>query len=844
MAPADDPLRDESARPTPPRSDFIRQIIRRDVAEGKHGGRVVTRFPPEPNGYLHIGHAKSIVLNFGIAGEFEGARCHLRFDDTNPLTEDRRYVEAIQEDVRWLGYDWGEHLYFASDYFERMFELAEGLIQSGLAYVDGQSEEEIRAGRGTVTEPGVAGPDRDRPAEESLDLFRRMRDGEFEDGSYVLRARIDLSSPNMLMRDPVLYRILKAEHYRSGDRWCVYPLYDYAHPLEDAFEGVTHSLCTLEFENNRELYDWVVEKTRVEHRPRQYEFARLNLDYTVMSKRKLLRLVQAGHVDGWDDPRMPTVAGLRRRGVTPAAIRSFCEMVGVARADARVELAKLEYTVRDDLNRRVPRVLAVLRPLRVVLTNWPEGKVDELEAPYYPHDVPLEGSRVVPFSGELFIDREDFEEDPPAGFRRLVPGGEVRLRYGYIIRCEEVVKDEAGEVVELRCSVDLESRGGSAPDGRKVKGTIQWLSAPHAVPCEVRLYDRLFSVPDPDAAAAEAGADGDAIPATGPGTDGPGTDDPSPHGPSDVADFLNPDSLTVLEGALVEPSVEGDAEDTRYQFERVGYFWRDPATRGSGRLVFNRIETLRDSWGKGEEGKTKQNDSTDSKDRPGRAGGSAGGARATSGKGGEGEAPGGPQGGRAPSSARPAPSPELQAKISELESECGIGPVEAEILVREPAVAEYFRAAVAAWPSPQPPGAPAAHAVPLANWMIHELPPAQGDLALADLPMEPAEFAGLVALVEEGTVSSTGGREALAVLVREGGDPRAVVERLDLAQVSDPDALLPLIQEVLAAHPGEVAAYRGGKGALIGFFIGQVMRGSGGKADPELARELLLRELG
>ncbi|MEX2529197.1 MAG: glutamine--tRNA ligase/YqeY domain fusion protein [Gemmatimonadota bacterium] len=800
MAPADDPVTEDSARPS--RNDFIRQIIRRDVAEGKHGGRVVTRFPPEPNGYLHIGHAKSIVLNFGIAREFEGARCHLRFDDTNPLTEDRKYVEAIQEDVRWLGYDWGEHLYFASDYFERMYDLAVGLIRDGLAYVDGQSEEEIRAGRGTVTEAGVAGPDRDRPPEESLDLFRRMRDGEFADGAYVLRARIDMSLPNMLMRDPVLYRILNAEHYRSGDRWCVYPLYDYAHSLEDAFEGVTHSLCTLEFENNRELYDWVVENTGVEHRPRQYEFARLNLDYTVMSKRKLLRLVQAGHVDGWDDPRMPTVAGLRRRGVTPEAIRTFCEMVGVARADARVELAKLEYTVRDDLNRKAPRVMAVLRPLRVVLTNWPEGKVDELEAPYFPRDVPLEGSRTVPFSGELFIDREDFAEDPPSGFRRLVPQGEVRLRYGYIIRCEEVVKDEAGEVEELRCSVDLESRGGTAPDGRKVKGTIQWLSAAQALPCEVRLYDRLFSVPDPDAAAAEAADVED--------------------GAAEVADFLNPESLTVVEGALVEPSVAGDPEDTRYQFERVGYFWRDPGSRADGRLVFNRIETLRDSWGK-----EKQKQDTDSS------------KRSEAKRSNEEDASR-----KASAGSHPAPTPGVRARISELEDTFGIGSVEAEILARDPAVAAYFRAAVAAWPSPESVDAPPAHAVPLANWIIHELPPVQGDRALADLPMGPEELAGLVALVEEGAVSSTGGGEALAVLAREGGEPRAVVERLDLAQVSDPDALLPLVREVLAAHPGEVAAYRGGKRALVGFFMGQVMRGSGGKADPELARELLQRELG
>jgi glutaminyl-tRNA synthetase len=556
-------------------TDFIRQIIERELAEGKHPEGIVTRFPPEPNGFLHIGHAKSIVLNFGIAEENRptGGRCHLRYDDTNPLTEDTKYVEAIQEDVRWLGFDWGSHLYFASDYFPQMYGFAQELIRKGLAYVDSRSEEEIRETRGTVKRPGTPSPDRDRGVGENLDLFERMRAGDFENGAHVLRGRIDMASPNMLMRDPVFYRIRHAPHHRTGDEWCIYPLYDYAHPLEDALEGVTHSLCTLEFENNRELYDWVVEKCSVPSRPRQYEFARLNLDYTLMSKRKLLRLVQAGDVDGWDDPRMPTVAGLRRRGFTPDAIRAFCRMIGVSRTDSRVDMEKLEYAVRDDLNPKVPRVMAVQRPLKVVITNWPAGEVVELDAPYYPHDVPLEGSRTVPFSGELWIERDDFEEDPPKGFRRLVPGGEVRLRYGYIIRCDEVVKDADGRVTELRCTHDPDTRGGDAPDGRKVKGTIHWLSAAHALPCTIRLYDRLFLVDDPDAAAAERGEE------------------------SDFRDFLNSGSLEVLEGGFVEPSVAGDPPETRYQFERLGYFWRDPETAEStGPLIFNRIVTLRDTW--------------------------------------------------------------------------------------------------------------------------------------------------------------------------------------------------------------------------------------------------------
>ncbi|MGH7481177.1 MAG: glutamine--tRNA ligase/YqeY domain fusion protein, partial [Longimicrobiales bacterium] len=525
----------------PQPKDFIRQIIADDLAAGTHGGRVVTRFPPEPNGFLHIGHAKSICLNFGIAEEIEGARCHLRFDDTNPETERQEFVESIQDSVRWLGYDWGEHLYFASDYFGRLYEFAEHMVRQDVAYVDSQSEEEIRATRGTISEPGTPSPYRDRDVAENLDLLRRMKAGEFPNGAHVLRAKIDMASPNMLMRDPVLYRIRHARHYRTGDDWCIYPLYDYAHALEDAIEDVTHSLCTLEFEINRALYDWMVEHAPVDTRPRQYEFARLNLDYTVMSKRKLLALVERGHVAGWDDPRMPTIAGLRRRGYTPESIRAFCDMIGVTKAETRVDIGKLEYAVRDDLNRRVRRVLAVLRPLRIVITNYEgegegEGEGEELTAPYYPRDVPLEGERSLPFDRELFIERDDFSEDPPKGWHRLAPGVEVRLRYAYFIRCDEVVKDDAGEVVELRCTYDPETRGGRAKDGRKPNGTIHWVPADRSIPCTVRLYDRLFTVPDPDAAAAAGGGD--------------------------VAAFLNPDSLVTLEDARIEPSVAADPPGT------------------------------------------------------------------------------------------------------------------------------------------------------------------------------------------------------------------------------------------------------------------------------------------
>ncbi|MCE9602984.1 MAG: glutamine--tRNA ligase/YqeY domain fusion protein [Gemmatimonadetes bacterium] len=559
-----EPTSPESATP---RRDFIREMVADDVATGRFGRAPATRFPPEPNGFLHMGHAKSICLNFGIAAEF-GGKCNLRFDDTNPFTEDVKYVDAIKRDIRWLGFEWdGE--YYASDYFEKLYEVAESLVRKGKAYVDSQSEEAIRAGRGTVTTAGVAGPDRGRSVEENLDLLRRMRAGEFPDGAHVLRAKIDLAHPNMIMRDPLLLRIRHAHHYRRGNDWCIYPLYDFAHGLSDAIEGITRSLCTLEFKDNRDIYEWLVAEAGYTDPPTQIEFARLELDYTVLSKRKLLRLVNDGHVSGWDDPRMPTIAGMRRRGVRPEAIRSFAETIGVARKDARVEIAAFEYAVRNDLNMEVPRVLCVLNPLKVVLTNYPEGQVEELTAQNYPHDVPKTGTRTVPFSRELYVDRDDFMEEPPKKFYRLAPGREVRLRFGYLITCTEVIKDAAGEVVELRCTYDPETRSGNAPDGRKVQGTIHWVSAAHAKSCEVRLYDRLFSQPDPDDV---------------------------PEG-QDFLSALNPHSLVVIPDARIEPGVAMDPVGTRYQFERTGYFMSDEEST-SEKLVFNRIVGLRDSWAK------------------------------------------------------------------------------------------------------------------------------------------------------------------------------------------------------------------------------------------------------
>jgi glutaminyl-tRNA synthetase len=547
--------------PEGPPPNFIRYLVDEDNRTGRWGGRVVTRFPPEPNGYLHIGHAKSITLNFGLAAEY-GGQCHLRYDDTNPTKESQEYVDAMKRDIHWLGFDWGPHEYYASDYFQQLHDWAVELIRAGKAYVDDLSQDEIRAHRGTLTEAGRPSPWRNRPVEESLDLFRRMRAGEFPDGSKTLRARIDMASPNLNLRDPVMYRIRKTAHHRTGDRWCIYPMYDWAHGQSDSIERVTHSICSLEYEDHRALYDWYLDALGIYH-PQQIEFARLNLSYTVMSKRKLLALVESGHLRGWDDPRMPTIAGLRRRGYTPEAIRDFCERIGVTRKNSMVDLALLEHCLREDLNRRAPRVMAVLRPLRLVLENYPEGQVEPMEAVNNPED-PAMGRRPVPFSRVLYIERDDFRESPPPKYHRLAPGREVRLRYGYFVRCTGVVKDPAtGEVVEVRATHDPATRGGDAPDGRKVKATIHWVSAAHAVPAEVRLYDALFTKPTPDE-------------------------------DEDFRASLAPSSLEVVT-AQVEPSLAGAAPGERYQFERLGYFAVDPDA-APGHPVFNRTVGLRDTW--------------------------------------------------------------------------------------------------------------------------------------------------------------------------------------------------------------------------------------------------------
>ena len=549
-------------------TNFIKQIIDEDIKANKNDGRVHTRFPPEPNGYLHIGHAKSICLNFGIAEEYNGL-CNLRYDDTDPAKEEVEYVESIKEDVRWLGFGWEDREYYASDYFEQLFEYAVQLIKAGKAYVDSLSPEEIRQYRGTLTEPGKNSPYRERSIEENLDLFERMRAGEYKDGEHVLRAKIDMASPNMIMRDPTLYRIKHVSHYRTGGMWCIYPMYDFTHCLSDSIEGITHSICTLEFEINRALYDWVLDQLDVYH-PQQIEFARLNLSFTVLSKRKLIRLVEEGHVSGWDDPRMPTISGIRRRGYTPEAIRNFCERIGVAKADSMVDMALLEYCIREDLNKHAPRVMGVLRPLKVVIENYPEDSEEALEAINNPED-PSMGTRMVPFSRILYIEQDDFMEDPPKKFFRLAPGREVRLRYAFFITCVDVVKDpDSGEVIELRCTYDPQTRGGDAPDGRKVKGTLHWVSAKHAVSAEVRLYDHLFVKENPNEV-----------------EDG-----------KDFTNYINPKSLEILKNCKLEPSLTSATAESRFQFERLGYFCVDARDSNAEALIFNRTVTLRDTWAK------------------------------------------------------------------------------------------------------------------------------------------------------------------------------------------------------------------------------------------------------
>jgi len=756
-------------------SNFLKQIIERDLADGTHGGRVVTRFPPEPNGYLHIGHAKAICIDFGLAQEYGGV-CHLRFDDTNPAKEETEYVRAIQRDIRWLGFDWGDKLFFASDFFGRMYQLAEGLVRDGKAYVDHLTEAQIREYRGTVTEPATPSPHRDRTVAENLDLFNRMRAGEFPDGHCVLRAKGDLAHPNMKLRDPLLYRIRHQTHHRTGDDWCIYPMYDYAHPLEDALEHVTHSLCSLEFQDNRAIYDWVVDNTAVESKPRQYEFARLAITYTMMSKRRLLKLVEEGVVSGWDDPRMPTLSGLRRRGVPPQAIRAFVERVGVAKTNSVVEVALFDHVVRDVLNDQAPRLMGVLDPLPVTVTNWEDGRVDWIDADLWPKDVPQSGVRRVPFTRELVIERSDFAQVPPKGWRRLVPGGEVRLRHGYLFTCTDVVSD-GDQVIGLQGTVDLDSRGGNAPDGRKVKGTIHWVSASEGVAAQVRLIDRLFTVEDPGARA-------------------------------DWQEHVNPEGLVVRGSALLEPAVR--QHGGRVQLERLGYFWPDPVDSADGALVYNRIVPLRSSW------KAPAKDAPAVEDKPVvKREGATEGRRKRVRKG----------------KADVVLTPEQQAALAGFAA-AGASDKAARMLVDNPAAGELFAAAV---------GAGAAGAA-TAKLIANDLAGAADDLG--GLPFGGAELAELVGLLSSGEISNRIAKQVLQILVANGGSPADIIESRGLKAVVDAGTLGPLIDGIIAANPGQTAAYRGGNQRMLGFFVGQVMRQTQGKADPGVVNGLLREKLG
>ena len=772
--------------------DFIRKIVDRHVAESRYDG-IVTRFPPEPNGYLHIGHAKSIALNFGLAEEYSG-RCHLRYDDTNPLTESEEYTRSMQADIRWLGFDWGEHLYYASDYFERLYEVAEGLIRKGLAYVDSASEEEVREARGTVTQPGRPTPDRDRPIDENLDLFRRMRAGEFDDGAYVLRGKIDLASPNMIMRDPVFYRIRHAHHYRTGDAWPIYPLYDFAHCLEDAFEGITHSLCTLEFENNREIYDWILDHAGFEEpRTHQYEFARLNLDYTVLSKRVLIRLVEEGKVSGWDDPRMPTIAGLRRRGVPPEAIRRLCRMAGVTKVNASFDPQKLDFHVRDVLNPIAPRAMAVTRPLRVVITDWPEGRREWLDAPFFPgrEDSP---TRKIPMTQGLWIEADDFAMDPPKGWKRLAPGREVRLRHGYVIRCHSVIEGPDGEPMTLHCTHDRATLGRN-PDDRKIGGTIHWVSAEGAVAAEFRLFDHLFTARSPLDL-----AEGD-----------------------DVLNHLNPASLEVVDGfvesAVVRgrvgvPALDAEGHDARVQFERLGYFARDLDSTPE-RPVFNRIVPLRDGWSRIATAPEVPTPAA-ARDEPRERVVQTDDDRISEGR----------------RQAREA-DPYLADRFDAYRAEHGLSTKQADLLTADRATSEFFEAALAVAGDP--------HSV--AAWIANDLQALLPEEGVAGSRAEGAAIGGLIRLVAEGAVSRRAAKDVLAELVTTGGDPAAIVARDGLGVVGDDAELEPLVRTVLEAWPDKVEASRAGNHNLLGLFMGQLMKQTGGRADPASARRLLMAAL-
>ena len=757
------------------KQDFIRSIIADDVKSNKHQGRVVTRFPPEPNGFLHVGHAKSIYLNFSAAATHRGVT-HLRLDDTNPETEEEAYVEAIKTDIEWLGFDWGTHLYHASDYFDQLYLYAQELIEKSLAYVDSLSEDEIREYRGSVLKPGRDSPYRSRSISENLQLFAQMKAGDFSDGEQVLRAKIDMSSSNMLMRDPVLYRIRHATHYRTQDDWCIYPLYDFTHCLSDSIEGITHSICTLEFENNRDVYDWILDNLDIPHpQPQQYEFARLNLAFTVLSKRKLLQLVEGQFVDGWDDPRMPTIAGIRRRGVPAKAVRDFCRMIGVAKTENRVDLSSFEYAVRNELNYTAPRVMCVVDPLKVIITNYNESDTTYLDAPYFPEDVGKEGTRPLPFTREILIEQSDFEENPSKGFRRLSPGEEVRLRYGYIIKCERVIKNEEGEVSELHCSYDSKTKSGAPTNQRKVKGTIHWVSATESLPAEVRLYDRLFSVSNPEDV------------------------DEDKH----FTDHLNVDSLVVLKRSRIEVSVASDPPEMHYQFERVGNFISDSKDSRPNNLVYNRTVTLKDTWKSSQENKKEQPaqvEITSKKKQPSRA-----------------------------KNVIPRPKPLSEQQLSSANNmidQFGIPEGDATIFARTPTLMELFRSA-----SEETDDYNA-----LSKWCINEIPK---DIMDLDSPLSGKSVGELVKLRSLGKISSHSAKKILRIVANTGKSINEILEEETYAMIDDDQQLKDIVTEVIEGNEDAVQKYLSGKIQLLGFLVGQVMLETGGSADPNKTRALM-----
>ena len=757
--------------------NFLTDILDRAAQAGV---QIVTRFPPEPNGYAHIGHAVASYLNFGLAQDY-GGLTRLRMDDTNPLTERLEYAEGFIRDMRWLGWEWAGAVSYASNYFAEFYEMARTLIRAGKAYVDSVPEEEMATLRGTATTPGTPSPYRERSVEENLELLEKMRVGEFSNGAHVLRAKIDLTNPNMKLRDPVLYRIINAPHYRTGEAWHIYPSYDFAQAPSDALGGVTHSFCTLEFSDNRAVYDWLLENLwegqGKGQRPHQYEFGRRSLEYTVVSKRKLIELVNLGAVSGWDDPRMPTLAGLRRRGVRPEAIRDFAGRIGISRTNRTVDIALLEYAIRSDLNPVSPRVMAVLDPLKVTLTNF-QSQPETLEAPYWPHDVPNEGSRPLPFSRELYIERSDFQETPEPGFKRLSPGAKVRLRHAYVIRCDEVIKDEAGNVTELRCTYEPDTLG-QAPR-RDVRGVVHWVAADGAVQAEFRLYDRLFNVPNPEE---------DEVPFT---------------------QKLNPDSLTVRRG-FTEPSVRGDPSTTHYQFERTGFFVQDSVDSRPGALVFNRTITLKDAWARTHDAGAHAGDQSRLEAR--------GKAKAVE------ASPKEP-----PRDVTAEFSPDERSRFDNFTAQ-GASPEEAAVLVRDSALGEYFRKAVNVHTSPQ-----------LASWVVGDV--AHEHKLSGAFKVSPGDLAGLVALVDDGTLSTRLAKEVFAEMVQTDKSAPEIVAARGLEQVSDRRTLEPLVDTLIGQNPDKADAYRGGKTGLLGFFVGQLMRETKGQANPQLAQKLVREKLG